>query len=261
MKESPGSMRKSFKRVPALDKCFQILEFSAQSKIPLSITNISNKLGFHKSTISSIIYTLEDLGVLENDGDKKFRLGTKLYELAKAASENFGLIHTIHPYLEEINKKTKLSVFLGIRLGLDVVVVDKVESTFDVKISADIGTRYPLLGGAAGKALLSQLSDAEIDEILSKNKLKRFTRYTCVHKKKCKEMITMVRQEGVAISNEEYVEGVRALAVPLKIRRWNFPITIWMIGLKSQINDKNFISYSNLLKEAAKKIEVLFSVG
>ena len=116
------------------------------------------------------------------------------------------MIRTVHPYLEEINKKTQLSSFLGVRSGLNAVIIDKVDMAFDITIHSEIGMRIPLLAGAGGKALLSQMSDADVDHILSKNELKRFTPYSCVNKKKYKELIRETRKEGVAIDKEEYIE-------------------------------------------------------
>ena len=64
----------------------------------------------------------------------KFQFGTRLYLLGRAAGRTSELIGTVHPFLEEINQKTKLSVFLGLRSGLKVVIIDKVDSAFDIKI-------------------------------------------------------------------------------------------------------------------------------
>jgi IclR family KDG regulon transcriptional repressor len=171
------------------------------------------------------------------------------------------LIKTIHPYLEEISQKTTLSAFLGMRLGRRAVILDKADPASDLRISSEIGKRVPLIAGASGLALLSQLPDEEIDDYLSQNKLERFTRFSCVNKKKYREMIKKAREDGIAIDREEYVEGVRALAVPLNINRRGFQLGIWTVGLKRQIEDEIIPQYSSLLKEIAKKIQERFSLG
>jgi len=251
-------MKKEFKRVPALDKSLKIMELLANSKTPLGLSDIAKKLGYHIGTVYNILYTLVDQNLLEYNDNKKFGLGLKLYKLGRAVLGDTDLINLLHPYLEEINAKTRLSVFLGFRSGLNSLIVDTVESSYNVRISSEVGRRFPLLGGAAGKAFLSQLSDAEIDSILSENKLERFTPKTIISKKKYKEMIVKVRQKGIAISNEEYMEGVCALAVPIKIKKWKFPIAIWVIGLKSQIKERGFAFYADILKETAGKTKDRF---
>ena len=95
-----------------------ILELIALAGIPFSINEVVKKLRLNKSTVFNIMHTLADLNVLERGSDGLFRLGTRLYVLGSAAAKGNGLIQTVHPYLVEINRKTKLSAFLGIRSGL-----------------------------------------------------------------------------------------------------------------------------------------------
>jgi IclR family KDG regulon transcriptional repressor len=252
-------MKVGFKRVPAVEKCFNILDLLARSGRPLGISDISKALGYHKGTVFNILYTLVDLGVIGNEEENRFRFGTKLYLLGKASGQGSELIRTVHPYLEEVNKKTQLSAFLGIRSGLNAVIIDKVDMAFDIRIHSEIGMRIPLLAGAGGKALLSQMSDADVDLILSRNELKRFTPHSCVSKKKFKELIKKTRKEGVAIDKEEYIEGIRALAVPLDIKKKELQAAIWAIGLKRHMKDKDIPSYSRTLRDSAKRIEDQFS--
>ena len=252
-------MTTGFKRVPALDKCFDILDLLAGSSKAFRISDISKALGYHKSTVFNMVHTLVDQGVLEKESENKFRFGTRLYLLGKAAGNSSQLIVTVHPYLEEINQRTKLSAFLGIRSGLSAIILDKVDSAFDIRISSEIGMRIPLLAGAGGKALLAQLSQSEVNEILSKNELKRFTPFSCVNKRKYKEMIVMARNEGIAVDREEYIEGIKALAVPIKINRGDDPAAIWAVGLKRQLGDREIARNSVYLKEIAGKIGARFA--
>jgi IclR family KDG regulon transcriptional repressor len=256
---SGAPMEGKFKRVPALDKCFAILDLMARTKKPLGISDLSNALAYHKSTVFNMVYTLVDLGILENGMDGKFRFGSRLYSLGKASGGGSELVSTIRPYLEEINRKTKLSVFLGILSGKRAVITDKVDSPFDIKVSSEAGMAIPLVAGAGGKVLLSQLSDPEVDHILSESKLTKFTPTSCINKKRYKNLIKKAREEGFALDDEEYIEGVRALAVPLRLHRGNLLSAIWVVGLKSQIKDEVLPSFRSMLKEIARRIETRFS--
>lgn len=252
-------MKASFKRVPAVDKTFAILELLAASKEPLGISEITRALDFNKSTVFNIIHTLTDLEILKQAPDNKFGLGIQFYLLSKASRNGSQIISTIHPYLERINQKTNLSVFLGIRSGLHAVIMDKVDAAYDIKISAEIGMRLPLLAGAGGKAILCQMSDDEIDRILSKNVLRQFTRHSSIDKIKYKNMLKKARREGIAFDKEEYIEGIRALAVPLKIDNGNPQFAIWAVGLKGQVKNEVIGTYAELLKKSAKEIEIRLS--
>jgi len=250
-------MKTIFKRVPALDKCFSILEYLTEKKGSSSISELSTKLDLNKSTVFNIVHTLTDIGVLENSSNQ-FRFGPKLYVFGKAAEKGSDLIRTIHPFLKEISKKTSLSAFLGIRSGHRAVIIDKADSSFDLKLSSEIGSRIPLLAGAHGRALLSLLPNEEIDKILRENELSQFTPFSCVDKEKYRAMVCDVKEKGIAVDREEYIEGVRALAIPLNINRDGLQIAIWAVGLKNQLKDESISIYSNLLREIAHKIEIQF---
>lgn len=255
-------MRKTtvqYKRVPALNKGFAILDLLAEGRDPLGITDIANRLRFNKGTVFNIVHTLADLSILDRTEEGKFRLGTKLYLLGRAADGNEPLITKVHPYLEAINRRTHLSAFLGIRSGFKAVIIDKVDSAYDIKIHSEVGMRIPLLAGAGGKALLCQIPDAEVDQILSENTLRRFTPNTCVSKKTYREMIKKTRSEGIAFDDEEYIEGIRALAVPLPDGRTDRQAAIWAVGLKRLLSSRSMSSTTQYLKDVAGKLQREFS--
>jgi hypothetical protein len=54
-----------YKPVPAVDKCVKILELFEESRTPLGVSAIAQRLGFDKSTVFNIVYTLQELGLLE----------------------------------------------------------------------------------------------------------------------------------------------------------------------------------------------------
>jgi IclR family KDG regulon transcriptional repressor len=149
-------------------------------------------------------------------------------------------------------------VFLGIRSGMRAVIIDKVNSTFDITVMSEVGMRIPLLAGAGGKALLSLLPDDEIDRILLKNDLKPFTPFSCTDKRKYKSMILETRETGIAFDLEEYIEGIRAFAVPLNLNNEGIVAAIWAVGLKDQIKNTQIDSYAEFLKGIAERIETLF---
>ena len=251
-------MPNEFRNVPAIEKCFAILQYFAKSKQALGISEISKQLELNKSTVFNIIYTLKNLEILEQYPDGKFHYGTLLYLLGNANGKKSELIQTVHPYLEKINLETNLSAFLGIRSDLRAVILDKVDTTHDIKISAEIGMRLPLLAGAGGKALLSQLSNPEIDQILLANSLKKFTAKTCTDKKVFKNDVLNVRKEGIAFDDEEYIDGVVGFAAPLGMNRSDLQAAIWVVGFKQQVRKENKSNISNLLKKIAIDINHRF---
>ena len=252
-------MKLRFKRVPAVDKCIAILELLAGSKRPMGVSEISKALGLNKSTVFNIVYTLDDGKILEKSANGKFQFGTRLYILGRAAGRSSELIATVHPYLEEINQKTELSAFLGQRMGLRAVIIDKVDSASNIKIHSEVGMRLPLLSGAAGRVLLAQLSDEELDGILANNELQKFTPNSCVNKKEYKRLVLKARREGIAVDREEYIEGIRAFAVPIHLSMNNTQIALWAVGFNKQITDENIPKQLEYFKALSREIELKLS--
>lgn len=242
------------KRVPAVDKCFAILDLLAQSQEPLGISDISGKLDLNKSTVFHLVHTLTDLNVLENLRDGKFIFGTRFYILGNMAGKRSKLIQTAHPYLERINEKTKLSAFLGLRSDRQAILIDKVDSAYGIKLSSEIGMQMPTLAGAGIKAMLSQLSDEELDEILARTELKRYTPYSIVDKVAYKEEIRKVRTQGIAYDREEYIEGMVAFAIPIKANSRDLQAAIWAVGLTRQVPNSFIPELTQSLKGISEEI-------
>jgi IclR family KDG regulon transcriptional repressor len=245
-------------RVPAIYKCFAILELLSQTDEFPGNNEIARRLGLNKSTVSNTMHTLADLGVLEIRSDGKFIFGPRFYLLGTMAGKRSELQQTAHPYLGKINRETKLSTFLGIRSGNSSMLIDKADSTVDIKVSSEIGMKMPPLAGAGIKAMLSQVSDEELDGILSESGLKKFTPNSITKKSQYKKEIIGVRSEGIALDLEEYIEGLVAIAIPIKTYSENIQAAIWAVGFKRQLTDEKLQDVTHLLGEIEKEINRRF---
>jgi len=255
-----GNMSLNYKKVPAIDKCFSILALMAEAKRPFGFNEIVKNLGLNKSTVFNILHTLNDLGALEKGPDGLFRLGPRLFILGNAAAGGSGLIQTVHPYIETINHEFKLSAFFGILSDQEVIIVDKADRAHRIKISSEIGMRIPVFAGVAGKALLSQLPETDIDEILSENTPKRYTPRTIIDKRAYKKEILSVKKTGIAYDREEYIEGLIAVAVPLHTYREDLQAAIWAVGLKQEFREDVMMRITKFLSDIVKEINYRFSM-
>lgn len=242
------SAKTDFKRVPAVDKCFAVLDLLAREKSPQSISGLAAALALNKSTVFNLVHTLADLGVLEKR-EGRFSFGPRLFLLGRAAEEGTDFVRVIHPFLEEINVRTGLTVFLGVRSGRRAVILDKAESPVDLKVSTDIGTSLPVTAGAGGLALLCQLQGPELEELLPEAGGQR-----AAFEKK----LDRVREEDLAIDLEEYIKGIRAVAVPVKIGRPNLQLAVWAVGLSDQLPEGKIQLCAGVMRQAAQGIENRF---
>ncbi|MFC1581132.1 IclR family transcriptional regulator, partial [Thermodesulfobacteriota bacterium] len=226
----------------------------AHSKEPMGISDISGKLELNKSTVFNIAHTLMDLNVLEHQPDGKFALGTRFYILGNMAGKRSEFLQIAHPYLERINKETRLSAFLGLRSDRQVMLIDKVDSANGIKLSSEIGMQMPVLAGAGIKAMLSQLSDYEIDDILDRTELKRYTPNSITDKAVYKKEILEVRDQGIAYDREEYIEGMVAFAIPVQANGRDLQAAIWAVGLTRQVPEDTVPELAEMLKGISEEI-------
>lgn len=247
-------MPPAYKPVPAVEKCFAILGLLSKTKKPLGISEISKQLDLNKSTVFNMVYTLIDLNVLDSLSNGKFGFGPRFYMLGNAAGNRSELLQIVHPYLEKVTNQTKLSTFLGIRSELRTVLIDKVDSAHDIKISSEIGMQMPVLSGAGIKAMLSQLSENQVEELIAPAILKQYTPNSIVDKGLYIHEINNVRTEGIAFDREEYIEGMVAVGVPVKTNSSNIQAAIWAVGLKQQISQESVPNLNTLLKGIAREI-------
>jgi IclR family KDG regulon transcriptional repressor len=202
----------------------------------MGVSDIAGKLGLNKSTVFNIGHTLDDLNVLENQGEGKYVLGTRFYVLSNMVGRRSPLIKTAHPYLERINEKTK-------------------HSAFGIKLSSEIGTKMPVLAGAGIKAMLSQLSDEEIDEILARTELKQYTPNSIIDKTVFKNELNNIRKQGVAYDREEYIEGMVAFGVPIRANGKGVQAAIWAVGLTSQVSNISISEITEMLQRIREELD------
>lgn len=247
-------MSPAYKSVPAIEKCFAILDLLTKTDKPHGISDIAKKLALNKSTVFNLVHTLIELKVLDDLGDGKFGLGPHFYMLGRTSGKRSKLIQVVHPYLEKINQETSLPAFLGIRSDLRTVLIDKADSAHGIKLSSDIGLQMPILGGVAIKAMLSLLSQAEVDELIGGASLEKFTPHSIVDKMAYLGEIDKVRREEIAFDREEYMEGMIAVGTPIKTHNRKIQAAIWVVGLKQQITQEGEQRFRNLLRGIGQEI-------
>ena len=104
--------------------------------------------------------------IRQDPASKRYFLGSLTYELGLAAAPKVALRDICLPYLDAIAEHTGDTVFLTVRSGFDGICVARADGSFPIKMFVhDVGRHRPLNVGASGLALMSALSDAEIDRI------------------------------------------------------------------------------------------------
>jgi len=247
-------------QAPIVKKAFIILKAISQSSQGLRISEISTMLNISKSTVHGITAALEDQGAINRDSvSKRYTIGITLMELGKAAYERIDFKNIARPIMEQLMEQCQESVFLGVRNGDRVTVIDIVESRKDFKITSPIGTALPLLAGATGKLFLSIMEPKDLQKYLDSNHLVKFTPNTITDPRQYVKELEKVRGAGFSTDDEEYISGVRAVAAPIKQYGAYIP-AIWVVGFKASMSKKKMPAIIEQTRVAADRISKNLSV-
>ena len=241
-------------KAPTVKKAFQILKLISDSGRGVRLSALSKELAISKSTVHGITSALEELGAIIRDPlTMRYTLGLTLFELGRVAYSRIDLKDTARPILEELMDRAQESVFLGVKNGEHLTILDIVESSQDLKITATIGMRIPLFAGAAGKVFLSSMPEEQAIELIRSKGIYKFTDNTITDPKRYLQEIRTVREKGYAIDDEEYISGVRAVASPIGGN--GRPLSaIWVVGFKPRLADDKMKLLIEETKTAAEAI-------
>ena len=124
-----------------------------------------------------------------------------------------------------------------------------------LKITAHVGTTIPLLAGAVGKAFLCHESPGRVRELIGEKGLPRYSPKSITDIDDYLAELDRVRSMGYAIDDEEYLSGIRAVAVALDNRR-GLPMAVWVVGIASNMEMARLKEVADLTTVAVKKLRL-----
>jgi DNA-binding IclR family transcriptional regulator len=225
-------------QAPAVHKAFQLLRMLSESEQHLGLTELALQLGYSKSTTHGLIHALLREGALvqETNGRKLF-LGPTIMDLAFSTWNPMKITEYAQPFINAIRNQIRETVFLGALLRKRVLIMAAAEADEPLKISASPGTAISLFAGAAAKIFMAGKPDEEIKSLIREKGLPQYTSRSIITEKEYLAEIERVRSQGYAFDDEEYLAGIRAVAVPLK-NRTGPPVAVWVVGLSSTMSLK-----------------------
>ncbi|HHY46428.1 MAG TPA: IclR family transcriptional regulator [Firmicutes bacterium] len=193
-----------------------ILDLLGRSGKRMGVTEIGAELGLHKSTVYRILSTLEQGGYVQQDLETgKYSLGTHILELGMQCLQQIDLREKAGPIMKRLSAETGEVVHLAILDGLEVVYIDKAEQSQTLTMRARIGARAHAHCTALGKVLLAFRGN-EVMAHLEGRELVRQTPNTITSVAELRAHLSLVRERGYAIDDEENEQGVRCVAVPIR---------------------------------------------
>lgn len=182
----------------------------------MTYSEIVSALKLPKSSVHRILKELKELGYLTYTPETKRYFGSlRLASLGAEVMSNFQLRNHVHPYLFELRRETEHTANLGILDGITGVFLDKIESKdFGIKLFSEIGKTFPLYCTGLGKVLLAFSSKDTLGELLE-NPLDAITEKTITEPGRLKKELSLIRNQGYGLDNEEITRGIICVAAPI----------------------------------------------
>ncbi|AXB45670.1 IclR family transcriptional regulator [Amycolatopsis albispora] len=196
--------------VQSIDRAVAILTAFSRARPVVGISELAKHTGLSRGTTHRLVSALAAHGMLAQvPGSAAYSLGPRLLGLSEAAREQLSLDVQARPVMAWLRDQTGETVGLHI---LDAVpsrrTIAQVESLQALRRTyTDLGAAKPPHQGAPGKVLLAHAPADVIDGVLAG---------LGDAAARLEGELARVRADGYAISLEERVKGVVAVAVPVR---------------------------------------------
>lgn len=201
--------------IESVDNALKVLLLLGERN-ELRLTEVSEYLEVAASTAHRLLAMLQYRGfVRQNPRTKSYGPGSALTGVAFAILQRFDVRSALRPLLENINAELRETVHLGILDGSTVRFIDSIESPHAVRVASRLGRSMPASCTSMGKAMLAQLTTAELHAILPTEELEVLTSRSVSTRSQLEAELAMIRKKGYAVSRGESEDGVSSVAVAL----------------------------------------------
>lgn len=229
-------------RVPALEKANAVIYEIARNPSQLKLMEISRNLSIHKSTLFSMLTTMEHLNWVTRKPEGTYALGSAMGEWGQHYFQQFDLVKAFLNEAPAYRDQVGETVQLARLEENNVYYLAKVEAPAAVRLVSEPGSTFPAHATALGKVLLAHLPEEIIREkylkgsnVTNETSLESKTSNTITNMSILLEQLDEVRVRGYAVEEEEAVEGFCCLAAPVKNREgltdaavsFSIPIQHW----------------------------------
>jgi IclR family KDG regulon transcriptional repressor len=246
-KENNSLLVRSVIRACQVLKCLQSNNFGND--------DIARKTKINKVTVHRILKTLRYAGFVDQDPvTEKYHLSLSFVQLARQEYISHQLLGlAAHQVMLRLSEMTGENVLVAVMSELQKKHVLEVRSKNPIQFIEDKNTYQPLHKGAAGEVLLAQLDEKEL--ALYAKSISLINDTTALEKKRLINEIKKIREVGYAISTGEVVQGVTAIAVP--IRNYVLPATLYIAGPETRFGPNIQVFIEKIIKSRDQIEEIL----
>ncbi len=249
--------------VGSVARALTVLEtVAASTDDGMTVSEIARTIGTSKSTAFALVRTLVTRGFLrEVQPGPRYHLGMALVRLGDDASRDFPLGQVCEPVLLQLSRDTGLTTRAAISDHGYPIFIARVDSPGTIRFHTALGVRELPHTSSAGKAILSQMTSAEVTQLIAETGLPRRTRKTITTLADLELDLDATRRRGYAIDDEEDVEGVFCVAAPFVDRSGKVTGAVSATGIKLDQTPRQIEELGHAVQRAAEAVTALVSDG
>lgn len=199
--------------VQSVERAFAVLR--CLSGGPAGVTDVADRVSLPKSTVSRLLSTLDDLGMVEQiEPGGSYRVGAGMIEIAAAVLPGRSLIAAVRPHLHDLVKATREAAGLSIAEGFEVLYLDQVDSDNQIQVRDWTGERLRAHTVSSGQVLLA-FGAIDAERYLAQP-LERLASGTLTDAAAIRTRLDEIAVKGYAWAFEEFLDGQNSVAAPIR---------------------------------------------
>ncbi len=254
-RQGNGKNEDSADRTPPGQRRLSILEVLTAAGYPMTPTDINESLGLPKPTVHRLCNELHLDGYLTKDIDgRRYLPGARLRNIAAGVLSFAPLAQLRHTILQRVSDQVGETCNITLPDSEGMIYLDRVETHWPIRIELPVGGHVPFYCTASGKLYLSTLRRSQQRRLIDSLKLDRHAPNTITDKEELLAALEVIRKNRLGVDNEEFVEGMVAIAVPVENDRGDFMATLAIHAPVQRMNLDKAMGHVELLRGAAKEL-------
>jgi DNA-binding IclR family transcriptional regulator len=238
-----------------LGKALAVLRAVAEHPQGIGLPDLAASLSLPRQTVHRVLAQLRDNGLLLRDPVReRFTVGPRLIQLALTALGSNNPWAPVRAALQELVDEVGETCNIGVLEGLDYVYVDRIECQWPLRIHLEVGHRTPAHCISGGKVLLAHLEPELRGRLLRSRKLVARTSRSITRVSDLETELEKVRVRGYGTNDQENIDGIVAVAVPIMDARQRVVAALTMHGPLPRVTTQSCEAAVPRLQEAAQRI-------
>lgn len=259
----PEAAPRSADSVQSVGRALNLLDVFLTHRSEVSLTELAVSCGMNKATAHRLLKTLESRGYVQKSLEyQKYSLGVRVFELGAVFQNQLDIRRAAMPEMTSLVEQTGQAAFLCVRDGDHALCLERIEGRHRARIYAlRLGERQPLHCGAAPRALMSGMSDAEVLAYAARTGLPAYTPQTITRAGDLLTNVRGIQTDGYSVSQEDVSLGVAAVGAPVRDHLGHVVASISVSGIASTYTAERIVDLADEIQSAAYRLSCAIGYG